>query len=260
VCRRWGPIVFAAPRSLGVRVRLVFSVKTPVKQVLDPWPASPPISIELSWGGPRNEKNLLTALKQKDRIREIHVKKLADTTMERFLAAMEAPFGSAPDLRSVCLIGMPFPSLPRLFSSAADLVYPSVGDIPLSGHLFSPAGGRLRLHIGQASKPSNPFSFLWVTHRETTASAPFTSETYYPPCPQFICLHGQKRGLGLSLHPHRCPPTQIRRHETIRPPILDAPRIAQFIGRTEPGEAFNQDQAHILFYRDLVDITLSSQE
>ena len=42
------------------------------------------------------------------------------------------------------------------------------------------------------------------------------------------------------------------------PPILDAPRLSQFIGRTEPREAFNQ--AHMLFYRDLVDITLSSQE
>jgi hypothetical protein len=75
-------------------VRLVCSGKTPVKEVLDTWPASLPISIEVSWGGRSDEKNVLTALKCKDRVREIHVQTLEKSTMERFVEAMEAPFHS----------------------------------------------------------------------------------------------------------------------------------------------------------------------
>jgi hypothetical protein len=39
VCRRWRDIIFASPRCL--HLRLVCDVRTPVKKLLDVWPAWP---------------------------------------------------------------------------------------------------------------------------------------------------------------------------------------------------------------------------
>jgi len=280
VCRRWRSTIFAAPRSLGVR--LVCSDKTPAKEVLDLWPASLPISIEVSWDG--DEENVLTALKRKDRVRvrEIHVECLANPTMGRFVEAMEAPFeelthlslrssretpgvlpdwflgGSAPHLRSFCLIGMPFPSLPRLFLSAADLVYLSVGDIPPSEHLSPQLAVDCLCTLAKLQSLKIHFRSSGSRTETQLPEHPLPATRTIHPALTLFAFMGKSEFLDYLFAHVDAPLLKYVDMRLFNPPILDAPRISQFIGRTEPREAFNQ--AHMLFYRDLVDITLSSQE
>jgi hypothetical protein len=102
--------------------------------------------------------NIIAALGQSNRVRQVglHVGDQADQELEEVLAVMQVPFpgmtrmklmsidgtvvipdsflgGSAPRLQYFELLGIPFPGLPKLLLSAANLVSLWLSDIPHSG-------------------------------------------------------------------------------------------------------------------------------
>ena len=279
VCRRWRSIVFAVPRSLGVR--LVCSGDTPVEQVLDTWPESLPISIDVSYGGRGDERNVLRALKCKDRVREIDVRTKTKSTMERFVEAMEAPFeelthlslcsynetprplpdsflgGSAPHLRSFSLDGMSFPLLPRLLLSAADLVCLSLGDL----YPFEDLSPQLVVDWLCTLTKLQSLKIYLSSRSGTEKQLPVyplpATRTIHPALTSFAFM-GKGEFLDHVFAHVDAPLLKYVDMRLFDSPVLDAPRLAQFIGRTEPREAFNQ--AHMLFCQGFVDITFSSQE
>jgi hypothetical protein len=252
---------------------------------LDVWPASLPISIEVvsRWVSREHEEHLLAALKHKDRVREFHVNGLANHSLERIIAAMEAPYeelthvslccsdpetppvlpesflgGSAPNLRSFCLVGISFSSLPRMLLSATNLVYLSVGNIHPSAHLcpqlvvdclstLAKLQG-LKIHYRSCRERTN---------RQLPVHPLPATRTIHPALTLFAFM-GTSDFLDYLFARVDTPLLKYVDTVLFDPPILDAPRIAQFIGRTETREAFNQ--AHMLFYSDVVEITLSSRE
>ena len=163
VCQRWRRVVFLSPRRLDLR--LFCSNGTPVKETLEFWPALP---IVMRYGGflgskapsPEEEENLVTVLRQPDRIYEVGLtitgslgvrlaaemqKAMPSLETLRLMVQHNAELllpddflgGSAPLLSVINLHGVAFPALPKLLLSAGNLVSLELESIPRSGY-FSP--------------------------------------------------------------------------------------------------------------------------
>ena len=156
VCRQWQFVVYDSPRRLNLR--LLCTPKRPVKN-LDIWPALP-IAIEFVAKGkqPRGMANIVAALKQHCRVREINMQGITNSLMNKF-AAMKKSFpeltylkphprdgnvlalpdsflgGSVPRLRTLNLGGIPFPAIRKLLLSIQNLVTLDLWSIPQSGYI-----------------------------------------------------------------------------------------------------------------------------
>jgi hypothetical protein len=96
VCRRWRSLVFGSPRRLNLQ--LFCTPETPAKDRLDVRPALPLIvagNMALSSG----TDNIIAALGQTNRVREVFLQGLADWQLEEVLAAMEVPFPELTELQ-----------------------------------------------------------------------------------------------------------------------------------------------------------------
>jgi len=156
VCRRWRYIVFASPHCLKLQLRCMN--KRSAQMMLDVWPAWP-IAVEFRSGmsQPQVASNIITALNQRERIRKIDLSPIPNSLLRKITEIKEPlPMltdlklalnhdtelflpdsflgGSAPRLRSLHLIGIPFPALPKLLLSAAELVTLYITSIPHSSH------------------------------------------------------------------------------------------------------------------------------
>jgi hypothetical protein len=130
--------MFSSPLSLNLR--LYCTDGTSVREMLDVWPPFP-IEINSSNLG----DNIMAALEHHDRICQITLH-LADSEYDRLATVVQKPFpllttfrlstyfyhhapvlsdmflgGSAPRLRSLCLEGLTFPTLPQFLFSCNDL-------------------------------------------------------------------------------------------------------------------------------------------
>jgi hypothetical protein len=157
VCRRWRGLVFGSPRRLNLQ--LFCTTRTPARETLDVWPALP-----LLIQGSVDETlldNVIAELEHSNCICQFTLRVDCRTTsqIEKFWAAMQAPFpeltimclslsyrpvpvlpdsflgGSAPRLRYLALVAVPFPGLPNLLLSATHLVYLYLHYIPHSGYI-----------------------------------------------------------------------------------------------------------------------------
>jgi hypothetical protein len=134
--------------------------------------------------------NIIAALGQSNRVYAVLLRDLVDWQSEEVLAAMQVPFpeltnlqlfsirktlpviptpdpflgGSAPRLRYFALSGIPVPGLPKLLSSATQLVRLWLSNIPHSGYispeamaaLISVLSGLETLELGFRSSRSRP--------------------------------------------------------------------------------------------------------
>ena len=160
VCRKWRYVVFSSPRWLHLELRC--TNKSPVKKLLDIWPALP-IVIDAYITNSRRSgvRNLIAALKPHDVVCRIKIWRVPNSLLKS--AAMKKRFpklaglmlssnesnapviprsflgGSAPRLRSLDFSGIPFPfpALGKLLLSATNLVACHLLDIPNSG-IISP--------------------------------------------------------------------------------------------------------------------------
>ena len=163
VCQRWRHLIFSSPRRLGLR--LLCSNGTPVKENLGFWPDLP---IAICYGGvsrckppsPEDEENLVTALRQPDRLCEIWLT-ITGSLSNQLIAEMQKAMpaletlrlmardlpelllpgeflgGSAPLLSVLSFHGITFPVLPKFLLSSRNLVSLELWSIPRSGY-FSP--------------------------------------------------------------------------------------------------------------------------
>ena len=131
VCRRWRWVVFASLRRLNLR--LLCTNRRPVHNALDVWPQLPiVIRGKRGMSRPQDEKNMIAALKQRNRVCEIDIYPITKSLLRR-IAAIKEPFleltglilrssrgkmapvlpdsilgGSAPRLQQLWLDGIPF--------------------------------------------------------------------------------------------------------------------------------------------------------
>jgi hypothetical protein len=161
VCQRWRHVIFAFPVCLSLK--LLCGARTPVRRTLDVWPTLP-IVVWSKWSPDpflrlRDPDNTIAVFEKHDRVCQIVLRDVPSWLLQRVAAAPQEPFtaltyleirsvgdwlsvlpdtflgGSAPRLRSLCLIHVPFPTLWKLLLSAKDLVTLRLSDIPDSGYI-----------------------------------------------------------------------------------------------------------------------------
>jgi hypothetical protein len=154
VCRRWRNLIFWSSHRLNLQ--LVCSDRTHVRKMLDLWP---PLPIVIHHSNHRNSggDNIIAALEHNDRVCQITLER--DLEWEKVLDAMQKPFpmlthlilfpnieippvvpdsfmgGSATRLQYLQLDRVQIPGLPKLLSSATDLVHLKLWRIPHSGYI-----------------------------------------------------------------------------------------------------------------------------
>jgi hypothetical protein len=155
VCRRWRGLVFGSPRRLNLQ--LLCTPGTPARNTLDVWPALPLLIL-----GDVFETlvdNVIAEFEHSDRIFQIDLD-CYTTSIVKLWTTMQVPFpelavlylsfgglsyrpvfpdlflgGSAPRLRHLALLGVPFAGLSNLLLSATHLVHLYLYDIPHSGYI-----------------------------------------------------------------------------------------------------------------------------
>ena len=169
VCRRWRSVVFQSPHRLNLR--LFCTLETPARDIVDIWPPLPLI-IQDCYGrishrnGTSGSNNVVAALELNDRVYQIRLLNLSSSELEYLTDAVaNKPFpeltdlylgmfqgdfqgdapgtilpdsflgGSAPRLRSLVLLRVPFPGLPKLLLSATYLINLDLSFIPRSGYI-----------------------------------------------------------------------------------------------------------------------------
>jgi len=259
--------VFGSPLSLNLRI--VFT-KFTYPEALDIWPAFP-IIIRLANLNTDLGDNLLTALKQRDRICEIHVE---DDGLDEVGLVIEEPFptltvldiqseegqelflsdsflgGSAPSLRSLYLRAIECQALPKLLSSAPGLVRLHLVDMP-----DRPISPEEMVDSLSSLTRLEQLEHHYLGPRSNHASRrpPPLTRTVLP-----VLNSLAFSGAGLFFARTHFPllnDVDI----TFRPPVIfDVSQISRFIGHTEAFEV--SDQAHILLNRNVAEVTVSSSK
>jgi len=288
VCRRWRSIVFASPRRLNLR--LICTLKTPVREFLEIWPAFPiiikkcgettwPIEIWLLREG---ADGIIAALEHSNRVCEIDLWGFPGRLLGGVVAAMQEPFpeltdlelkaidepalvlpdmflgGSAPGLRTLLLDGISFPAARNLLLSASDLVDLGLGDLPHSGYIppevmvtCLSAMSRLRtLDLGFRSPRSHPTS-------DQASSPPPVIRTVLPALVA-LGFHGVSEYFEDLVARVDTPLLTGMRITFFNELIFDISQLPQFISRTKTFKGI--DQACVLFHENFVELKLSLQD
>ena len=279
VCRRWRFIVFASPCHLNLR--LVCTGRTPVSEMFDIWPTLP-IVVQVNGISDKINDNVLAALEKHDRICEVRVivnhasageiKKLAGA-MQVTLPALRDLYihsledtaslpesflgGSAPNLRSLYLMRVAFPALPKLLSSSPGLVRLCLSEIPHSGYISSDA-------IVDCLSSLTRLEFLQIDFQSSQPHPDGASRRQPPLTPTLLPVLGTlllegvvTKYLDQILAHTEAPLLDQLYIKFFDPPIFDIPRITQCIGSTETFKEF--DQACMSFRDVDFHVVLSSQ-
>jgi hypothetical protein len=248
-----------------------------MKATLDIWPALP-VRIASFYTNYADEDDIIGALGNRDRIAGINFRGLTRSKFEKCVALMQQPFpvlsslhlsvtdteiayvssdaflgGSAPRLKSVSLTGIRFPALPKLLSSARDLVdldlgHSSTVDISLEAMItFLSVLTRLQsltVCFGQGTPFFDP-----------TSQSPTSSTPTILPALTNLLLRGPYEHLGDFLSRIDTPLLEDGNLEFGDVPNFDSPQVSQFIHRTG---MFNLRSQFHVYIRKAVSVELSS--
>jgi hypothetical protein len=278
VCRRWRTLIIASPRRLHLRV--ICSLRTPVKTSLDIWP---PFPIAVVCFAPdvidrKGEENLIAALEHRDRISEIYIWDQLGHSMERLAATMQKPFpaltdlylgslmseppylsdaflgGSAPCLRSFTLDYVAFPSFSKFMLNATNLVTLSVIFIPDSGYIF-PSPGEMVTYLAALPRlKSLTIEFLSVPSNSHQIIFPQTPVVL--PALEHFRFGGVNEYLEDFVPRIDAPLLTQFSIVLFLDTVFNLPQLYNFISRTE--KLLPHNHAQMLFDDDMSKIVLGS--
>lgn len=282
VCRRWRHVVFGSPRRLNMQ--LYCTVRTPVRETLDVWPALPIVifgdGLSTSSSG---ADNINAALQHSDRVCEVGLWDVTSSQLERIAAVMQEPFpelttlgiqwhliddtssppvipdsfmgGSAPRLRSLHLSRIPFPGLPKLLSSASGLVHLLLSNIPHSGYISPDA-------LATCLSTLTSLKDLTFEFQSPRSRPDRVSRRPPPPMRRSVPALTRLSFKGVSEYLEdlvaRIDTPQLDRLSItfFNQLIFDTPHLSQFITRIP--KFHSPDEARIAFHDSIVQVTLPS--
>jgi hypothetical protein len=256
VHQRWRQIVLTSPLALNIRLYCTYG--TPVWKTLDCWPALP---IIVQYGGaphlrpppPKDDDNIITALKQSDRVSSISLtitssllkklsvisepfSKLEELTLMSSLMSQDtmevtipSTFQCGPRLRSLHITSIAFPSFPHLLLPSQVLVDLRLHEIP-SNEYFSPQAFANALS-GMTQLQSLSLSF--PRRRSYLDFPPSPGERISLPALTSLKYRGTSKYLDTLAAGIDAPTLGDIDITLFNQPALDASRLGQFIGRTE---------------------------
>ena len=286
VCRRWRGLVLASPRRLNLH--LYCTHRTPARDTLDVWP-SLPLIVEGNMAFSSGTDDVIAALEQSNRVRQVSLKYFKGWQLEEVLASMHVPFpelthleltsngetvpvipdsflhGSAPRLLSLSLEGIPFPGLPKLLLSATHIVHLRLINIPHSGYFLPEATVALlsvlssleTFYLEFQSPQSRP-------DRETRRHRP--SKRTVLPALRLFCFKGVIEYLEDLVTHIDTSQLDIMQTTFFNQIDFDIPRLVQFINRTakprkhDATVQFNDDFALVRHSSRIPEIAISCKE
>ena len=269
VCQRWRTLVLESPRRLNLQ--LLCTPETPIKDIMDVWPAALPLIVKGSMSVSRTN-NVITALGQNNRVCRVSLWNLAGWQSEEVVAAMQVPFpeltylrlvsdrgpgtqpvtpvpnsflgGSAPRLQTILLSGIPFPGVPNLLLCANHLVDLSLSNIPHAGYISPEAMAAL---ISVLSS----LRMLWLHFLSPQSHPDWESQSLPPlkrsnlPALKEFHFHGVSEYLEELVNRIDTPQINVMDICFFNQIDFECPRLAQFIHRTP--RLRERDTAHIQF-------------
>jgi hypothetical protein len=285
VCRRWRGLVFGSPRRLNLQ--LYYTLGSVRRKTLDVWPALPLLIMNDNISDkPEVVDHFTSALEHSNRICQINFRYLTTLQIEKVLAAMQVPFpeltalsldlrppppsetvpvvpdsflgGSAPRLRLLTLLGIPFPGLQKLLLSATHLVELNLLGIPHSGYItpeemvtcLSVLTSLERLSLGFESPQSSP------DQESGHYVPPLPTRSVLPTLMAFL-FQGVSEYLEDLLARIDAPRLYQLWITFFNDMDFDTPQLIQFIGRTLTFKPPNE--AHVAFNSSLAWFELQSQ-
>ena len=258
VCRRWRRIVFASPRYL--KLYLTCKSKPDVQAALDIWPALP-LDIHANFDDEgADEDDIIGTLKHHDRLARIQIEGFNRYRLEKCIALMKESFPilrcldlrlticenkiyttdailgeSAPLLQRIILRGIWFPGLPKLLSSASDLVILNLRGIPITGEGdISPDA-----MVGTCLSVLTKLEFLTIFFLRRNSS-PYPTDQNPPPSTHtvlpaltYLSLEGPHSYLEGLVDRIDAPLLNFGDLNFLNEPIFDTPRVLQFIHRAK---------------------------
>jgi hypothetical protein len=279
VCRQWRRVVFGSARRLNLE--LICSTETPARDTLDIWPALP-LLVYADESETSGVDNVVAALERSDRVREISIS-ISRSKSEELWEGMQEPLpeltflklksndedepvsilpdsflgGSAPRLQSLFLEYVPFPGLPKLLLSTANLAELSLSPIPRSGYISPESMVTGFSGLTRLENLSLEFESPFPRPDTESRRLPPPTRSVLPALTRFKFKGGSGYLDELVAHVDvpRLNDFSIIFFEVF---YFDTPRLVQFIRRTPYSKAFGK--AHITFYTgDAVMANLSSQ-
>ena len=277
VCRRWRCLVFASPRRLNLRI--VCTLGTPVRDMLDVWPALP-LLVHGHIYETSSLDSIITALGHRNRVSGVNLWDLASSQLTKVWAAMKEPFpeltdlhlrafdrvaplepdlfmgGPTPRLRYLQLERIPYPGLPNLLLSAPNLVSLRLYDIPHTGYISPKAMVTCLSMLTSLETLCLEFRSLQPHLNWEDQRLPLPTRSVLPALMYFHFrgVSGYLEDLMSRVDVPRLNYVSINFTHEIE---FDNPQLVQFINRTPTLKA--PDEAHVIFDDSAGWVTLSSK-
>jgi len=280
VCRRWRHIVFGSQNRLHLHLHC--TERTPVREMLDVWPALPLIVSnrrKLSpVEAPGAKSNIIAALEYHNRVREIDLRCVPGWLLERLAAMAQEPYpeltslelrsndesapvlpdsflgASAPRLRTLVLDSVPFPGLRKLLLTASNLVQLHLNRIPNSGYISPDAMVACVLTMNNLESFTLEYRCPLSRPDRASRRPPPPTRVVFPSLTRFR-FHGASEYLEDFLALVDSPLLNFFHVTFFNQLAFDLSQLPQFISRTEKIKALTR--AVLAFYNNLIEITLS---
>ena len=275
VCRRWRNVVFTSPRRLNLK--LVCTRTRSVREMLDIWPELP--IIILDYEGTEiveSADNVIAALELNDRVSRIDLA-VSGSRLERVVAVMQDPFptltdlslwssdgtapvisdsflgGSAPRLRYLGLESIPFPALPKLLSSATDLVDLHLEHLPHSGYISPSAMATCLAPLTKLESLVLEFQSPQSRPDNTSQLSPLQTRIIFPALTH-LAFRGVTEYLEDLVTQIDTPLLKDISITFFNQLVFDISQLPQFLRRTETFTIL--DQARVSFYEQFINVEL----
>jgi hypothetical protein len=278
VCQRWRCVVFGSPRRLNLQL---FCTPGTPRETLDVWPPLP-IAIWAHDCITEELDNMIALFDPSDRVCQINLMDIPSSQyLERLLEGMQKPLpgltnltllsnlyvttpvvpdsflsGYAPCLRELSLDRIPFPGLPKLLSSATDLVSLYLLGVPHSGYISPEA------MVTALSTSTNLRSFYLIFK---SSRSHLDRESRHRPSPKRTILpvltelkfKGVSEYLEVLLFGIDAPRLSALHISFFDQIKFGAPKLVQFICRTPRLKEL--ERAHVSFEFGITRVNLTSQ-
>jgi hypothetical protein len=269
VCQRWRYLVFASPCRL--RLRLYCTNERQVKRMLNIWPELP-IIIYACCGASRLQgmTNIHAALKQRHRVCQFCIDLIPNSLLRKIAITKQLPAleelrlwsedknvpvlpdsfleGSAPLLQDLWLSGIPFPSVPKLLSSASGLIDLYIWNIPPSGYISPEEIVASLCALTRLEAFSLGFRFPQPQVDQATLRPPLTHIVL--PALVWLQFEGKSEYLEYIVSQIDAPRLGMVQIMFFNQPVFDTPRLRHFIGGIETFKSAHR--ATVDFSDDLI--------
>jgi hypothetical protein len=262
ICRGWRQIVLTSP--LGLHLRLYCTYGTPVLKDLDFWP---PFPLVVSYGGypmhhppaPEDDKNIIAALKQSDRVSSISLtitnslinnlytisepfpilEELVLLSRDNVQVILPKAFRWGPHLRTLHLTSFPFPSLLQHLSSSMSLVDLHLHEISGVGYFPPDAFANALSELAQLETLSLHFCIL-PPRRNFFGLPPHPSNHIALPTLKSLKYRGSSTYLDSFVARINAPRLGDFDVTFFGQPTVDASQLGRFIERIETLTSLDQ--------------------